>query len=306
MMSSLRFRFIAAFVVLVACVLLSRPTAVFAGSACDTAKGTCYSAGQCEILKLEQPGVTSESADCDTADDPDDNGDVCCILSTQLPAAASCTDSNGSCMAECGANDENIGLYDCTEGKWCCRTKTSVTATPGNAATAKDTSGSGAPQGIVPGDVYAKCFKGSDLCTLDDIVKTGVGFANFLMGLSGALFLIIFIYGGALYLLSFGDKTRVEKGTKAIKGAAFGMIIVLSAWTIVAQIVKGITGTTGAETAVPTGSDAKCLAQGSAWSCHTFEGATVNNVQQAWTGQSLDCKTNLCPGDFHTVCCKTK
>jgi hypothetical protein len=211
-------------------------------------------------------------------------------------------------------SDEDKGALDCPTKKndslsKCCKTKTSETPAPAGQTESGTTApaGEGAPQGIVPEGVYTKCFKGSDLCTLDDIVKTGVGFANFLTGLSGALFLMIFIYGGAMYLLSFGDKGMVEKGTKAIKGAAFGMIIVLAAWTIVSQIVKGISGISGEATgSTPAGSDANCKAQGAGYQCQTFEGATANAVQQAWSSQNLSCKTGYCPGDFHTVCCKPK
>lgn len=80
---------------------------------------------------------------------------------------------------------------------------------------------------------------------MNDIIQTGVNFASFLMGLSGGLFLIVFIYGGAMYLLSFGDKARVDKGKKAIKGAAFGIIIVMGSWAIVQTIYS---------TLVPAGS----------------------------------------------------
>lgn len=77
-------------------------------------------------------------------------------------------------------------------------------------------------------------------CELDDIVQTGVAFANLLMSLSGVLFFAAFIYGGAMYLLSFGRSDWVSKGTKAMTGAMIGMGIVLSAWTIVNYIATTI------------------------------------------------------------------
>lgn len=86
------------------------------------------------------------------------------------------------------------------------------------------------------------CVKTGD-CTLDDIVKTGAAFANLITQLSAGFFFAAFIYGGAMYLLSFGNKSRVEKGKKAITGSAIGMFIVLAAWTIVSYIVGSLTGT---------------------------------------------------------------
>ncbi len=79
-------------------------------------------------------------------------------------------------------------------------------------------------------------------CKLEDIVKTGAAFANLLTQLSAAFFFATFVYGGAMYLLSFGDKGRVDKGKKAITGAAFGMLIVLMAWTVVNYIANSLKG----------------------------------------------------------------
>lgn len=85
-------------------------------------------------------------------------------------------------------------------------------------------------------------------CTLDDIVEMGANVANFFMEISGALFFLTFIYGGGMYLFSFGDKGRVEKGKKAMTGAAIGIVIVMGAWTIVRTIGQSITGQTTSAT----------------------------------------------------------
>ncbi|MBP9864433.1 hypothetical protein KBC54_03225 [Patescibacteria group bacterium] len=87
--------------------------------------------------------------------------------------------------------------------------------------------------------VSSCCISNGD-CTLDDIVTTGASFANLLTQLSAAFFFATFVYGGAMYLLSFGDKGRVDKGKKAITGAAVGMLIVLMAWTIVNYIANAL------------------------------------------------------------------
>lgn len=79
-------------------------------------------------------------------------------------------------------------------------------------------------------------------CSLDDIVWTGAQFANLLTTLSAALFFAAFIYGGARYLLSFGDAKAVSAGKTAMTGAATGMAIVLFAWTIVNYIANAIRG----------------------------------------------------------------
>lgn len=79
-------------------------------------------------------------------------------------------------------------------------------------------------------------------CQLDDILLTGVAFANLLIGLSAAAFFATFVYGGFMYLMSFGSKEYVGKGKKALTGAAIGMMIVMGAWTIVNYLASSITG----------------------------------------------------------------
>lgn len=89
--------------------------------------------------------------------------------------------------------------------------------------------------------VLPSCIKDGK-CTLDDIVRTGAAFANLITQLSAGFFFAAFIYGGARYLFSFGNKSEVDKGKKAITGSAIGMLIVLAAWTIVTYIVGALTG----------------------------------------------------------------
>ncbi|MFH1620518.1 MAG: pilin [Patescibacteria group bacterium] len=89
--------------------------------------------------------------------------------------------------------------------------------------------------------VLPSCIKTGN-CTVDDIVQTGAAFANLLTEISGALFFVVFIYGGAMYLFSLGDKSRVDKGKKAMVGGAIGMAIVLMAWTIVTYVAGSLMG----------------------------------------------------------------
>ena len=79
-------------------------------------------------------------------------------------------------------------------------------------------------------------------CQLNDILWTGVAFANLLIGLSAAAFFATFVYGGFMYLMSFGSKEYVGKGKKALTGAAIGMMIVMGSWTIVNYLASSLTG----------------------------------------------------------------
>lgn len=83
-------------------------------------------------------------------------------------------------------------------------------------------------------------------CGLDDIVKTGVNFANFLFGISGAVLLATFVYGGVLYLIA-GKSGDVAKAKKMIVDALIGMVLVFGAGLLVTTVYNtfrpGSTGT---------------------------------------------------------------
>lgn len=51
--------------------------------------------------------------------------------------------------------------------------------------------------------------------------------------LVGALFLLLFIWSGILWMIAGGDKTKVEKATKTMRNAVIGMAIVIGAYMIV-------------------------------------------------------------------------
>lgn len=77
-------------------------------------------------------------------------------------------------------------------------------------------------------------------CELVDIVQQGIYVADFLIGLSGALFLIAFIWGGAMYLLSFGRQNWVTKGRDAMVKSAIGIVFIIMAWTIVTFVAESL------------------------------------------------------------------
>ncbi|MBU2566841.1 pilin, partial [Patescibacteria group bacterium] len=115
--------------------------------------------------------------------------------------------------------------------------------TSAGTAQAAPTVGSGGSLVGTTGIQSVGCEETGD-CTIEQIIQKGVYFAQFIMGLSGALFLIVFIYGGALYILSFGRSEWVNKGQKAMVQAAIGIVFVMGAWTIVWYVAQSL-GYTG-------------------------------------------------------------
>ena len=225
-----------------------------------------------------------------------------------LVRPATCVDSGGHCfdggICDSPETNESIGIMDCFSGQTCCRPKTVAPAAVPGAPAAEEKATPSFDRLVLP-----TCTKTGN-CTVNDIIQTGVNFASFLMGLSGGLFLIVFIYGGAMYLLSFGDKARVDKGKKAIKGAAFGIIIVMGSWAIVQTIYSTLVPAGSGKASTGKASDKKkiCSDLGESWSCKTFKGSTYQQASADASKQGFVCQIGYCPDTkaANVICCKSK
>lgn len=220
----------------------------------------------------------------------------------------SCQAQGGACKDACFFDEDPLGLLDCPALQFCCKAKGLTPPAPSSGGTSAPAAGGGTNVGggvAAPARIeLPSCTKDGN-CTLDQIVQTGVNFAKFLMGLSGALFFVIFIYGGAMYLLSFGDKGRVAKGRSAITGAAIGIVIVLASWTIVNFLTKALKGTaTG--TVSTTGSANACTAKGPGWTCTQLQGGNSQEALADGASKGLQCQTGFCPGGNNVLCCLPK
>ncbi len=63
------------------------------------------------------------------------------------------------------------------------------------------------------------------------------GVIKFLLGASGALFLAMFVYGGALWLTA-GSSDRQEDAQKTLINASAGVIVVILSYTLVSLLVR--------------------------------------------------------------------
>ncbi len=60
------------------------------------------------------------------------------------------------------------------------------------------------------------------------------------LGIIGAITLLVFIYGGFLWLTSAGNEDRVAKGTHTMAYAAIGICIIFSSYAILSIVFKAI------------------------------------------------------------------
>jgi hypothetical protein len=64
---------------------------------------------------------------------------------------------------------------------------------------------------------------------------------KFIIGISGTAALLVFIYGGGLWLFSRGKDDMIGKGKKAMVSAVIGLIIIFSSYVLVRFIISAIT-----------------------------------------------------------------
>jgi hypothetical protein len=77
--------------------------------------------------------------------------------------------------------------------------------------------------------------------TLDDFVVLAINVSRWILGIVGSLSLIMFIYGGFMFLISAGSSETVTKAKKVIVAAVIGLIIVFASYLI----IKFVLGTLG-------------------------------------------------------------
>ncbi len=63
-----------------------------------------------------------------------------------------------------------------------------------------------------------------------------------LLGVSGALALLMFVYGGMLWIISGGSAEKIKKGKDTLVWATFGLAIIFMAYTLVEFVIKAFAG----------------------------------------------------------------
>lgn len=184
------------------------------------------------------------------------------------------------------------GLCDGPTGVRCC-----APGTGGRAGTADDGGpgggGGGGGGGFLRLELPA-CTKDGD-CDLDDIVQTGVNFANFLFGISGAILLATFVYGGVLYLTA-GSSGNVSKAKDMIKNALIGMVLVFGAGLLVSTIYDTFRSDTA-------GGGDTCTVRKPGFSCQYLRAPATDAAAIQAEMDSRGCVPNLCAGDETRRCC---
>ena len=119
-----------------------------------------------------------------------------------------------------------------------------------------------------------------------------------ILGIVGAIFVILFIYGGFIWLTSAGNEEKIGKAKKILSYAVIGVIIVATAYAITTFIAGAIPAGPGAKPSGETGTTGAtdCTEAGGVCAVYdyclrTMQGSLITSKSQ-WS---------QCPSQ---VCCK--
>ena len=66
-----------------------------------------------------------------------------------------------------------------------------------------------------------------------------------LLGLSGAAALVVFIYGGVMFMFSGGNSTKVQNAKNTLVYATLGLAIIFASYAILKFVLQVLGGSTG-------------------------------------------------------------
>ena len=61
-----------------------------------------------------------------------------------------------------------------------------------------------------------------------------------ILGLSGSIALLIFIYGGLVYLTAQGERERIERGKNTLIWATMGIVVIFGSYAFLSYVFKGL------------------------------------------------------------------
>lgn len=171
--------------------------------------------------------------------------------------------------------------------------------------------------------------------SLDDIMTIVINISGWILGIVGSLALLMFVYGGFMFLISAGSSDKIGQAQKIIVAAVVGLIIVFASYMIIRFVAQTVgvdwqggkilpaTGTTGSGAGTLNDCTEQygakgfsCRAEASAGYCvsnHCGSGSSVccapscsENAGYSCMapGNGTNCKINLCK-DAGTSCCQT-
>ncbi len=81
-------------------------------------------------------------------------------------------------------------------------------------------------------------------CGVRQLLLTAINVSQFILGILGSVTLLMFIYGGFVWLTSAGNSDRVQHGKNIFIGTLVGLAIIFSSSLIINFVVAALSGQT--------------------------------------------------------------
>ena len=78
-------------------------------------------------------------------------------------------------------------------------------------------------------------------CGLNEMLRVVINTSKILLGLTGSVALLMFIYGGTMFILAAGKQEMIQKGKAAMTAAVVGIVIILGSYLIVNFTILALT-----------------------------------------------------------------
>lgn len=63
-----------------------------------------------------------------------------------------------------------------------------------------------------------------------------------ILGLSGSMALLIFVYGGTIYLTAQGENEKIQRAKNTIVWATVGLVVIFGSYAFLTYLFKGLIG----------------------------------------------------------------
>jgi hypothetical protein len=76
--------------------------------------------------------------------------------------------------------------------------------------------------------------------SLNDIMSIVISVSGWILGIVGSLALLMFVYGGFMFLISAGSSDKIGQAKKILVAAVIGLVIVFSSYMIIRFVAQAV------------------------------------------------------------------
>lgn len=149
---------------------------------------------------------------------PDAQGQCCTTVSSCIAKPATTACGTGTVQVACNT----------------------FSACPGGSATGAGGAAAGGSPAPYPAGPPSQAVSLPDPLGGMSIPQVAGGLIKTFTGIAGAIALLMFVYGGIMYILSGGDGEKVKGAVTILRNSAIGLVLIFGAYFFTAAIVSGI------------------------------------------------------------------